>query len=60
MARPVEIRACYRDDSSYLIRFEKAVSKDTRLNEKFRAEFIDQIHRLAMKAMEADVLIKPK
>lgn len=54
MARPVKIRACYRNDSAYLIRFEDAVSKDAALPEKHRRKMTEAAHELSMLCMEAD------
>lgn len=60
MARPVKIRACYREDSAYLIRFEGAVLKDAELPEGHREEMARTAHRLSILCMEADNLRKPK
>jgi len=54
VSRPVSVKANYREDSAYLIRFESAVLKDPDLPEDWRREFAQDVHRLAAKCLKAD------
>jgi hypothetical protein len=54
--RAVSVRANYREDGSYLIRFESAILKDDGLPEDWRKEFAQGVHELAVKCLKADDL----
>lgn len=54
MPRAVAVRANYREDSAYLIRFESAILKDPDLPEDWRREFAQFVHTLATRCLEAD------
>ncbi len=54
MPRAVAVRANYREDSAYLIRFESAILKDPDLPEDWRCEFAQSVHKLATRCLEAD------
>lgn len=56
MPRAVSVKANYREDGAYLIRFESAVLKDTDLPEEWRRQFAQAVHSLAAKCLEADDL----
>ena len=54
MPRPVSIRASYRDDASYLLRLETAVSKDVRQSRTWRVGTTRAARKLALRLLEAD------
>ena len=54
MPRPVAIRADYRNDAGYLLRFEGAIVKDTRQTEEWRKKTARKIRELVMLLFEAD------
>jgi hypothetical protein len=54
--KPVGVRASYREDTAYLVRFETAILKDVDLPEDWRRKFAQAAHELASKCLEADVL----
>jgi len=56
MPRPVEIRANFRSDTAFLLRFETAVLKDEDLPEEWRRQTAELAHQLATRCMEADAL----
>lgn len=53
MAKPVQIRASYRDDAAFLIRLETAVTKDDRQTEGWRKETVKQIRALSLRLLSA-------
>jgi len=54
MPRPVQMRACYRDDAAYLLRLEGAVAKDERRTDAWRNKAIGLLHQVAILFLEAD------
>ena len=53
MAKPVQIRASYRDDVAFLIRLEKAVEKDDRQDGGWRQETCNDIRSLYKRLLTA-------
>jgi hypothetical protein len=53
VAKPVQIRASYRDDASFLIRLEAAVAKDNRQTEPWRKETCDMLRKLSQRLLAA-------
>jgi hypothetical protein len=52
--KPVAVRANYREDTAYLVRFETAIHKDVDLSEDWRKRFAQAAHELASLCLEAD------
>jgi hypothetical protein len=52
--KPVAVRANYREDTAYLVRFETAILKDADLPEEWRRKFAHAAHGLAAMCLEAD------
>jgi len=55
VAKPVQIRASYRDDAAFLIRLETAVAKDGRQTESWRKETCRMLRELAQRLLSAKV-----
>jgi hypothetical protein len=52
--KPVAVKANYREDTAYLVRFETAILKDVDLPEDWRKKFAQAAHELASQCLEAD------
>ena len=55
MAKPVQIRASYRDDGAFLLRLEAAILKDDRQTEAWRKETCAMIRALNLRLLSAKV-----
>ena len=55
MAKPVQIRASYRDDAAFLLRLEAAVAKDNRQTEPWRKETCNKLRELSQRLLSAKV-----
>jgi hypothetical protein len=55
VAKPVSIRASYRDDAAFLIRLETAISKDDRQTEEWRKETCAQVRALSVRLLSAKI-----
>ena len=55
MAKPVQIRASYRDDAAFLLRLEAAVVKDDRQTDEWRKETCAQIRSLSLRLLSAKI-----
>lgn len=55
MAKPVQIRASYRDDGAFLLRLEAAILKDDRQTEEWRKETCAMIRALSLRLLSAKV-----
>jgi hypothetical protein len=53
MPRPVAIRASYRNDAAFLLRFEEAVSKDLTQSEEWRRRVCEKTRELAQLILTA-------
>jgi len=53
MARPVAIRASYRNDAAYLLRLEEAIERDTNQDDKWKSETGRMARELAQKLLTA-------
>ena len=57
MPRPVSTRASYRDDASFLLRLEAALSKDDRQSRTWRVGTTKIARKLALRLLEADARV---
>jgi hypothetical protein len=55
VAKPVQIRASYRDDAAYLLRLETAVAKDNRQTETWRKDTCKMLRELSQRLLSAKV-----
>jgi len=55
VAKPVQIRASYRDDAAFLLRLETAVAKDNRQTEPWRKETCKMLRELSQRLLSAKV-----
>lgn len=55
MSRPVEMRVSYCDDAAYLLRLEKAVTKDARQPMAWRTNTAKMVRRLSLHLLHAEV-----
>jgi hypothetical protein len=55
VAKPVQIRASYRDDAAFLLRLETAVAKDDRQTEAWRKEGCKRLRELSQFLLSAKV-----
>lgn len=55
MSRPVEMRVSYCDDAAYLLRLEKAVTKDERQPVAWRTSTAKMVRRLSLQLLNAEV-----
>jgi hypothetical protein len=55
MSRPVEMRVSYCDDAAYLLRLEKAVTKDERQPVAWRNNTAKMVRRLSLQLLNAEV-----
>jgi hypothetical protein len=53
MSRPVALRASWRNDAAWLLRFEEAVEKDQTETEDWKREVCDMARKLAQKLLTA-------
>jgi hypothetical protein len=60
MGRPVKIRTSYRNDASFLLRFEEAIAKDTRQTPSWRVGTNRLVRKLALRLLEADARLGTK
>lgn len=59
MARPVVIRANYRDDAAYLLRLEQAVLKDNRRPSNWRDMIAAKLRDLSLTFLQAEIPAVP-
>jgi hypothetical protein len=55
VAKPVQIRASYRDDAAFLLRLEAAVAKDDRQTDKWRKDTCGMLRNLSQILLAAKV-----
>jgi len=58
VAKPVQIRASYRDDAAFLLRLEAAVVKDDRQTDEWRRDTCAQIRSLSLRLLSAKIETK--